>query len=277
MYTTGYVLVLVWFLILGISLFVTGRVLYLPFVKLWNFIRDEEEIKYDAHFNPYKFRLHVVYIVMLFYPFWFYNYFISLTKLRDAVAFLVCGSLYVSLITWVVLKKIKEPTKKWSSENSNQKNELTEKIIELNSSSSTIDEIKKDTDIVNIDNKNIVPLLNVEQIKNKIIDLENSYNLRFDKEILSKILKREKVGTKLLFCDNNDEIANFKKIDFLKILDNIVDYGISNHKKNKTSITWIETNFDTRNLKTEKIISKDISDLKYEYKKEFKGRLSNSM
>ena len=174
-------------------------------------------------------------------------------------------------------KKIKEPTKKWSSENSNQKNELTEKIIELNSSSSTIDEIKKDTDIVNIDNKNIVPLLNVEQIKNKIIDLENSYNLRFDKEILSKILKREKVGTKLLFCDNNDEIANFKKIDFLKILDNIVDYGISNHKKNKTSITWIETNFDTRNLKTEKIISKDISDLKYEYKKEFKGRLSNSM
>ena len=277
MYTTGYILVLVWFVILGISLFVTGRVLYLPFVKLWNFIRDEEEIKYDAHFNPYKFRLHVVYIVMLFYPFWFYNYFIRLTKLWDAVAFLVCGSIYVSLITWVVLKKIKEPTKKWNIKNSVQINELTEKLIELKQGSLTADVIKKDADIVNIENKNIVPLLNDERIKNKITHLENSYNLRFNKEILSKILKREKVVTKLLFRNNSNEIANFKKIDFLKILDNIVDYGISNHKTNKTSITWIETNFDTRNLKTEKIISKDISDLKYECKKEFKGRLSNSM
>ena len=364
MYTTGYFLSVIGFLILLCSLFVIIKILYTLFAKVFTFFYNEEEIIWDTHFNPYKLRLYLVFIVSLFFPFLYFNDFIGSKSLWGQINYLLIGSIYATSITWAVFKKIKEPTKKWSIVNSKINNDQIENLFELNSISSyrkdsdfeyfetdpiskknrstfttntfkninyffdnrrirnknskivknynqksnknisinvtktgkkvesemeslNRNEVEKKSDIlngefdtvskktivpkiVNIINKNIIPLLNNEQIKNIITDLENSYNLRFDREILSKILKGEKTEKKLLFYDNNEEIANFKKIDFLRILDNIVNYGISKHKCNKRSISWIEANFDTRNLATKKIITKDISDLKYESKKNLK-------
>ena len=244
MYTTGYILVLVWFVILGISLFVTGRVLYLPFVKLWNFIRDEEEIKYDAHFNPYKFRLHVVYIVMLFYPFWFYNYFIRLTKLWDAVAFLVCGSLYVSLITWVVLKKIKEPTKKWNIENSVKKNKLTAELIELKPSSFTANEIKEKFDFA-IENDYFVcelsqfeDFLNLREPETKIIwlPISESNTTKKDKQMLIDFLHP-------LFSKGLHKVLPRKKVSFFinKYFEfNQINHPIENPFKDDIIGDWLK-------------------------------------
>lgn len=115
--------------------------------------------------------------------------------------------------------------------------------------------LRKNSPIIPDNNANDVILEKFNNLK----VVHGSY-CNFDdfKNLLSNI----KIEKKILFTDKYGYPIKSKKIEFLRILNDVLDGNIDNHPNNLKVREWIEESFDSKNFEGEKISEVDISRFK---------------
>lgn len=147
-----------------------------------------------------------------------------------------------------------------------------EKINEVDCSKKSINNRSQIKELRSIRNRSILPLsISDDEIKQKYNELKNTYNLFCDQKDFSRMLKGENVNKKILFLDSNNNEPELTINQYLAILNFIVDGNLEDFKSNLKVIKWVDENFDYHKIKNEKLISKNISDLKFSVKNQKKS------
>ena len=115
--------------------------------------------------------------------------------------------------------------------------------------------LNKNSDVVSDD----IPY---EIIQDKIALLKESYNYYCDIDDFISLLKKKEINKKILFTDKDQKTVEFEKVEFLKLLNVLLDGNIGNHPNNNKVIKWIHISFHSSHFKNIKITSADISKLK---------------
>lgn len=106
-----------------------------------------------------------------------------------------------------------------------------------------------------------------EIIQDKIAWLKESYGFYCDTDDFASALKKKEVNKKILFVNKDNKTVDFKRPEYLELLNVLIDGNICNHPQNKLVVQWIHDSFDSSNIQKLKITSIDISKFKRDFKK----------
>ena len=106
-----------------------------------------------------------------------------------------------------------------------------------------------------------------EIIQDKIAWLKESYGLYCDTDDFASALKKKEVNKKILFVNKDNKTVDFKRKEYLKLLNFLIDGNIGKHPQNKLVAQWIHDSFDRSNIKNLNITTIDISKFKSDLKK----------
>lgn len=112
-------------------------------------------------------------------------------------------------------------------------------------------------------NSPVIPDNNADDvILKKFNDLKAVHGSYCNFEDFRNLLSNIKIEKKILFTDKYGSPIKSKKIEFLRILNDVLDGNIENHPNNLKVEQWIYDSFDNDNFEGEKITGLDISRLK---------------
>lgn len=156
--------------------------------------------------------------------------------------------------------------------------EMGDIIYNPNKSSKTNSSISNSSDnrsrklLQNVQNRSIIPAsISDSEILNKYNYLKNSYGIFCIEDDFRNMLKGQKVNEKIVFLDNNKLETKLSIIEYLAVLNFIVDGSFEAIKSNEKLIYWIHENFNLDKIKKGKLTSKNISDFKDSLKTEKKS------
>lgn len=156
--------------------------------------------------------------------------------------------------------------------------EMGDIIYNPNKSSKTNSSISNSSDnrsrklLQNVQNRSIIPVsISDSEILNKYNYLKNSYGIFCIEDDFRNMLKGQKVNEKIVFLDNNKLETKLSIIEYLAVLNFIVDGSFEAIKRNEKLIYWIHENFNLDKIKKGKLTSKNISDFKDSLKTEKKS------
>lgn len=156
--------------------------------------------------------------------------------------------------------------------------EMGDIIYNPNKSSKTNSSISNSSDnrsrklLQNVQNRSIIPVsISDSEILNKYNYLKNSYGIFCIEDDFRNMLKGQKVNEKIVFLDNNKLETKLSIIEYLAVLNFIVDGSFEAIKSNEKLIYWIHENFNLDKIKKGKLTSKNISDFKDSLKTEKKS------
>jgi hypothetical protein len=156
--------------------------------------------------------------------------------------------------------------------------EMGDIMYNPNKSSKTNSSISNSSDnrsrklLQNVQNRSIIPSsISDSEILNKYNYLKNSYGIFCVEDDFRNMLKGQKVNEKIVFLDNNKLETKLSIIEYLAVLNFIVDGSFEAIKSNEKLIYWIHENFNLDKIKKGKLTSKNISDFKDSLKTEKKS------
>jgi hypothetical protein len=156
--------------------------------------------------------------------------------------------------------------------------EMGDIMYNPNKSSKTNSSISNSSDnrsrklLQNVQNRSIIPVsISDSEILNKYNYLKNSYGIFCIEDDFRNMLKGQKVNEKIVFLDNNKLETKLSIIEYLAVLNFIVDGSFEAIKSNEKLIYWIHENFNLDKIKNGKLTSKNISDFKDSLKTEKKS------
>ncbi|WP_229325971.1 hypothetical protein [Flavobacterium ammonificans] len=146
------------------------------------------------------------------------------------------------------------------------------KSSKTNSSISNSSDNRSSKLLQNVQNRSIIPAsISDSEILNKYNYLKNSYGIFCIEDDFRNMLKGQKVNEKIVFLDNNKLETKLSIIEYLAVLNFIVDGSFEAIKSNEKLIYWIHENFNLDKIKKGKLTSKNISDFKDSLKTEKKS------
>lgn len=160
----------------------------------------------------------------------------------------------------------------------NEHIETSDILDNSNRSSKTNSSISNSSDnrsrklLQNVQNRSIIPVsISDSEILNKYNYLKSSYGIFCIEDDFRNMLKGQKVNEKIVFLDNNKLETKLSIIEYLAVLNFIVDGSFEAIKSNEKLIYWIHENFNLDKIKKGKLTSKNISDFKDSLKTEKKS------
>ena len=109
-------------------------------------------------------------------------------------------------------------------------------------------------------NSPVIPDNNADDvILKKFNDLKAVHGSYCNFEDFRNLLSNIKIEKKILFTDKYGSPIKSKKVEFLRILNDVLDGNIENHPNNLKVEQWIYDSFDNDNFEGEKITGLDIS------------------
>lgn len=160
----------------------------------------------------------------------------------------------------------------------NEHIETSDILDNSNRSSKTNSSISNSSDnrsrklLQNVQNRSIIPVsISDSEILNKYNYLKSSYGIFCIEDDFRNMLKGQKVNEKIVFLDNNKLETKLSIIEYLAVLNLIVDGSFEAIKSNEKLIYWIHENFNLDKIKKGKLTSKNISDFKDSLKTEKKS------
>lgn len=105
----------------------------------------------------------------------------------------------------------------------------------------------------------ITNIINEDIISEKFLNIQKEHCIYCNFDDFKNLLSNIQLENKILFNDIDGKPSKFSKVDFLRILDDIVDGNIRNHPSNSKVEKWIEKSFDNCNISGMKISTIDIS------------------
>lgn len=124
----------------------------------------------------------------------------------------------------------------------------------------------------NVQNRSIIsPTISDSEILIKYKDLNNRYDLFCNEKDFRSMLTGQEVKEKIVFLDSNNIEPKLTIIEYLAVLNFIVDGRIENFKSSIELINWIHKNFNLDNIKREKLSSRNISAFRDAIKTETKS------
>ena len=124
----------------------------------------------------------------------------------------------------------------------------------------------------NVQNRSIIsPTISDSEILIKYKDLNNRYDLFCNEKDFRSMLTGQEVKEKIVFLDSNNIEPKLTIIEYLAVLNFIVDGRIENFKSSIELINWIHKNFNLDKIKREKLSSRNISAFRDAIKTETKS------
>lgn len=124
----------------------------------------------------------------------------------------------------------------------------------------------------NVQNRSIIsPTISNSEILIKYKDLNNRYDLFCNEKDFRSMLTGQEVKEKIVFLDSNNIEPKLTIIEYLAVLNFIVDGRIENFKSSIELINWIHKNFNLDKIKKEKLSSRNISAFRDAIKNEIKS------
>lgn len=99
-------------------------------------------------------------------------------------------------------------------------------------------------------------------IDQKIESIQKYYGIYCDIEDFKKLLKKDIISNKILFCKKDNRVEQFTKVQYLDFLYFIFGDELLAHTSNTKIICWIKDNFDSENIGNSIIAKEEISALR---------------
>lgn len=144
--------------------------------------------------------------------------------------------------------------------------------LKTNSTFSNTSDKVSNKPLKNVQNRSIIsPTISDSEILIKYKDLNNKYDLFCNEKDFRSMLAGQEVKEKIVFLDSNNIEPKLTIIEYLAVLNFIVDGRIENFKSSVELINWIHKNFNLDKIKKEKLSSRNISAFRDAIKNETKS------